>query len=227
MKSALNRGTEKFEEWRRVRSGTKEGYPDEPMEPGRKLVAENCVGRVLEIGCGSGRILEYLQVKGHDCCGVDIQPSAETLCRQKGLNVIQGDVDEFDTNFELGRFLRQPTDTVLFAKSFMYIERQEELLDFLDARYYIFFQNSPLYYRAQWRRFQEWGQALFTGDVSGFDFAPNKGAPLTPEWLDWFRERGYRADLFGGRPFRTWRRPSSKIEVFLSRTLAIRFERRS
>jgi len=41
-------------------------------------------GRVLDIGCGAGRHLLYLQRRGHDVLGIDISPGALEVCRRRG-----------------------------------------------------------------------------------------------------------------------------------------------
>ena len=42
-------------------------------------------GRVLDVGCGAGRIALYLQEKGFDVTGLDISPLALKVCRESGL----------------------------------------------------------------------------------------------------------------------------------------------
>lgn len=42
-------------------------------------------GRVLDIGCGAGRISLYLQDQGHDVLGIDISPKAIEVCQLRGL----------------------------------------------------------------------------------------------------------------------------------------------
>jgi SAM-dependent methyltransferase len=41
-------------------------------------------GRVLDIGCGAGRCLLYLQEKGHDVVGIDNSPLAVFVTRKRG-----------------------------------------------------------------------------------------------------------------------------------------------
>jgi SAM-dependent methyltransferase len=62
-------------------------------------------GRVLDVGCGAGRVLLHLQERGHDCLGIDISPLAVKVCRERGardartLSVTQVDarLGRFDT----------------------------------------------------------------------------------------------------------------------------------
>lgn len=42
-------------------------------------------GRVLDIGCGAGRVALYLQEQGHPVLGIDISPLALEVCRMRGL----------------------------------------------------------------------------------------------------------------------------------------------
>lgn len=42
-------------------------------------------GRVLDIGCGAGRVCLHLQEKGHDVVGIDNSPLAIKTCRQRGV----------------------------------------------------------------------------------------------------------------------------------------------
>jgi len=42
-------------------------------------------GRVLDAGCGGGRVALYLQGKGLDVCGIDYSPLAVKACRSVGL----------------------------------------------------------------------------------------------------------------------------------------------
>ncbi len=41
-------------------------------------------GRVLDIGCGAGRVLLHLQERGHECVGIDISPLAIKTCKERG-----------------------------------------------------------------------------------------------------------------------------------------------
>jgi len=46
-------------------------------------------GRVLDIGCGAGRCLLYLQQNGHDVMGIDVSPHAVKLCRERGARQVR------------------------------------------------------------------------------------------------------------------------------------------
>lgn len=50
--------------------------------------------RVLDVGCGSGELIEYLaRTKGADARGIELSQSGVNACVAKGLSVIQGDAD--------------------------------------------------------------------------------------------------------------------------------------
>jgi len=42
-------------------------------------------GRVLDVGCGAGRVALWLQLRGFDVTGIDASPTAIEVCRQRGL----------------------------------------------------------------------------------------------------------------------------------------------
>ncbi|MFK0222340.1 class I SAM-dependent methyltransferase [Streptomyces vinaceus] len=48
-----------------------------------QAVLERCVGRVLDVGCGAGRLVEALARRGHGVLGIDVSPAAviSTVCR--------------------------------------------------------------------------------------------------------------------------------------------------
>jgi methionine biosynthesis protein MetW len=70
-----------------------------PVPPIRKellRIAEMVTpgARVLDIGCGSGELIEHLaHVKGADARGIELSQAGVNACVAKGLPVIQGDAD--------------------------------------------------------------------------------------------------------------------------------------
>jgi methionine biosynthesis protein MetW len=70
-------------------------FPDEERpEYGRIIGMVETHSKVIDLGCGSGVLLEKLksekQTKGF---GVELAESGVTICRQKGLEVTQGNID--------------------------------------------------------------------------------------------------------------------------------------
>jgi SAM-dependent methyltransferase len=70
-------------------------------------------GRVIDLGCGAGRVALYLQQKGFDVLGFDISPLALKVCRERGLQrVRRGSVQDL-------RFPRNSFDTaIMFGNNF-------------------------------------------------------------------------------------------------------------
>lgn len=67
----------------------------EPLASGKK---------VLEVGCGTGLILERVHKIAQDAVGVDISTGMLEVCRKKGLNVMEGSATELpfeDNTFDL------------------------------------------------------------------------------------------------------------------------------
>lgn len=59
-------------------------------------VLKNAHGRVLDIGCGTGGLLEELSRNGCEPHGVELNPDSVEICRKKGLDVQQGDLEDFE-----------------------------------------------------------------------------------------------------------------------------------
>lgn len=59
---------------------TYEEWPD--ME--RDAITGVC-GRILDVGCGAGRVALYLQEEGHEVVAIDNSPLAIEVCRQRGV----------------------------------------------------------------------------------------------------------------------------------------------
>lgn len=51
--------------------------------------------KVIDLGCGNGSLLNLLQEKrGCQGAGVELSPSGVAACREKGLSVVEGKIDE-------------------------------------------------------------------------------------------------------------------------------------
>jgi SAM-dependent methyltransferase len=84
-----------------VSAGT-DTYFAEPTDQ-QRLVAEQAIGRVLDVGCGAGRYALYLQEHGREVVGIDVSPLAIEVCRRRGLRDARVmSVEEVDAS--LGRF---------------------------------------------------------------------------------------------------------------------------
>jgi SAM-dependent methyltransferase len=56
-------------------------------------------GRVLDVGCGAGRVCLHLQERGLDVVGIDISPGAIEVCRRRGVHDARVcSIDEVDAS---------------------------------------------------------------------------------------------------------------------------------
>jgi SAM-dependent methyltransferase len=46
-------------------------------------------GRVLDVGCGAGRVALHLQERGHDVVATDVSPLALDICRRRGVRDVR------------------------------------------------------------------------------------------------------------------------------------------
>ena len=71
-------------------------------------------GRVLDVGCGAGRVSLFLQERGFDVTGIDNSPAAIEVCRRRGLKKALNRPFE-----EVGKFEPNSFDTlVMFGNNF-------------------------------------------------------------------------------------------------------------
>jgi methionine biosynthesis protein MetW len=61
--------------------------------------------RVLDVGCGSGELIEYLaRTQSVDARGIEISQQGVNACVAKGLSVVQGDADTDLVDYPAGAF---------------------------------------------------------------------------------------------------------------------------
>ena len=53
-------------------------------------------GPVLDLGCNQGELLEELRDKGLEACGVEFSPEAVAWCKNLGLDVVEGSLEDFE-----------------------------------------------------------------------------------------------------------------------------------
>jgi len=83
-------------------------FPEWPAH--ERHVMRHLRGRVLDIGCGAGRVLLHAQAQGLEAVGVDISPLALEVCRRRGgttlyqlgIADIDGKLGTFDTVVLMG-----------------------------------------------------------------------------------------------------------------------------
>ena len=80
--------------------------------------------RVLDLGCGEGDLLAHLQTtKQVNGYGLDVDPDNICTCLNKGVNVIEQDLDEGLSNFETNSF-----DMVVMTETLQSVKAPDKLL---------------------------------------------------------------------------------------------------
>ncbi len=80
--------------------------------------------RVLDLGCGEGDLLAYLQAnKQVNGYGLDVDATNIRICLEKGVNVIEQDLDEGLDNFETNSF-----DMVVMTETLQSVREPDRLL---------------------------------------------------------------------------------------------------
>ena len=84
--------------------------PFEEWLPHQRHAMRSVHGRVLDVGCGAGRVALHLQDRGHEVVAVDLSPLAIKTCRLRGVSDarvlpitrVSRRLGEFDTVIMLG-----------------------------------------------------------------------------------------------------------------------------
>lgn len=120
-------------------------YPEKPLNSRLRSVVDAIPAnsKVLDVACGTGRVLEAAIAKGCTGRGVEISHPAVETALQKGLDVMEADVDSWDENQELADLLFDDYDVVVFSKCLMYLRTKNEILDRLKAPTILIFQSNP------------------------------------------------------------------------------------
>jgi methionine biosynthesis protein MetW len=81
--------------------------------------------RVLDLGCGDGTLLSYLQ-NNKQVTGIGLEIDEDNIeqCIDKGVDVIEQNLDSGLANFQAGSF-----DTVLLAQTLQALSKPEQLID--------------------------------------------------------------------------------------------------
>ena len=80
--------------------------------------------RVLDVGCGSGELIEHLtRVKGADARGIELSQEGVNACVAKGLPVIQGDADT-----DLGDYPAQSFDFAILSQTIQATRKPKDVL---------------------------------------------------------------------------------------------------
>jgi SAM-dependent methyltransferase len=78
-------------------------------------------GRILDIGCGAGRVGLHLQQHGFPCWGIDNSPKAIEVCRLRGWHNVKA-ISLAQVNASLGTF----ETIVMFGNNFGLVENPEQ-----------------------------------------------------------------------------------------------------
>jgi SAM-dependent methyltransferase len=100
--------------------------PFSEWDEGERLASVEAQGKILDIGCGAGRVALYFQEKGHEVIGIDISQAAVDASRKRGLrNVHLMSAENLD-------FPEDTFDTVLlFGNNFGVLGDEDKIVAML------------------------------------------------------------------------------------------------
>ncbi len=88
-----------------------------------QLISNN--EKVLDVGCGDGKLLDYLSKdKGVECRGIELSQAGVNKCVKKGLSVIQG-----DANYDLNDYPNKSFSTVILSQTIQAMIYPDKVID--------------------------------------------------------------------------------------------------
>ncbi len=143
--------------------------------------------RVLDVACGSGTVMQALEAKGCKVRGIDIAPGAVALAKAKNLDVVLGDVDQFETDPAIRELILADYDVIIFSKCLRYLSRKNALMKMLKVKNIIVNQRNPSYWRAILARIRGTIPLL---DLEDLPYVSAEGREIPHTSLSNFREWG-------------------------------------
>jgi methionine biosynthesis protein MetW len=140
-----------YAEYREGMRGMEE-YLEKPLNRRLQIIVEAIPSNsaVLDVACGTGRVLQAAIEKGCRGRGIELSPAGVAASRKKGLDVIEGDIDSFGENAEVHDLIFGRYDIAIFSKCLMYLKTKNEIIDRLNADTMIVFQKNPSHWKARW-----------------------------------------------------------------------------
>ncbi len=154
-------------------------YPEKPMNPRLQIILDAIPSgsTVLDVACGTGRVLYAATLKGCRGRGIELSAPGVQAAQQKGLDVLRGDVDLFEKDPAVRELLFARYDVAIFSKCLMYLKRKNEMMRHLNTDAIIIFQANPCYTR---RRFTAFWKNLFRRIFDKCDLGSNHSEEALP-----------------------------------------------
>ena len=201
MSAPAKKGNVSYDQYRDWLLSLKE-YPEKPLNSRLRCVVDSIPAdsRVLDVACGTGRVLHAAIGKGCSGRGIEISKPAVENARAKGLDVMEGDVDSWADNQQVADLLFAEYDVVVFSKCLMYLRTKNEIMERLRTRSIIIFQGNPGSIRSRFNgeadEIIRWNKQLPYRLKDGAEIAIKNVKSLA----SWAASYGYRDSkvLYGG-----------------------------
>lgn len=115
-KRVAKQGSEYFEQL--------DNWDEALMRDNFSVIRELAEGSVMDLGCGSGRLLKLLEQSGRQIMGVEKNEIAVGYCKKRGLSVVRADLDEDFLPFEPDSY-----DNVIGVHVLEHLEHPERAID--------------------------------------------------------------------------------------------------
>jgi methionine biosynthesis protein MetW len=201
MAASDNKIFNKYDEYREWLLALKT-YPEKPLNSRLRCIV-NAIpegSTVLDVACGTGRVLQAALAKGCRGRGIEISQPAVEAARLKELDVMEGDVDSWNENPKVADLLFDVYDVVVFSKCLMYLRTKNEILERLKTRSIVIFQGNPGSLRSRFsgeaQDIMNWNKQLPYRRKDGTEVSINGVGPLA----SWAASYGYRKKevFYGG-----------------------------
>ena len=142
------------------------------MKKAQQRIAQSIMGylsigegsKILVLGCGPGFTLEFYDSYGIEVIRIDVLPQMLKHSKEKGFQVIQGDMKDLKALFKAKKF-----DAVVSASALQWVKEKEDIKAVAEGIHHILKSNGKAAIQFYPKSESELNQARRIFDLSGFE----------------------------------------------------------
>ena len=147
------------------------------MQAYRDALAKLEIKTALDVGCGTGLVLEIFSKLGYECEGIDVSKNSVTICQKKGMNARVALLEEMEGSYDL-------VESEGMLEHFLHFEPYATHMMRLSKRYVMIMQPN---HGSFWGRTLVYAAQLLRSNVLMFEYNYRMS-----DFIDVFDKHGFR-----------------------------------